>query len=309
MPPRRDVYNGRAAHERICAFTIRPSRALLSHPCAPGVSGWRRPSAAPGKLWIRRDVPDETLSFSAVLATLMHLVCPKVLLRDPVHARGSPGLGRGEGGRCFGPRPMMAEDSSSTPLDYSFLDSIPHTYRLLASGGVAGCVAKTATAPLSRLTILFQVSPRDPRKSAVMSAGSLRSPSSVPTWSVLTIASPGRAGPTMQVHSALPGGMGTPYAQGLWPALRKVFKDEGILAFWKVRQENKDRRAGQYEVLTRCLASIRVPGERDKRAASLSLHGDQLLVLRAFQGAARRWYVMPCRLKAASDRPSERQFT
>ena len=52
----------------------------------------------------------------------------------------------------------MMEDTSATPLDFSFLDSVPHTYRLLASGGVAGCVAKTMTAPLSRLTILFQVS-------------------------------------------------------------------------------------------------------------------------------------------------------
>ena len=51
----------------------------------------------------------------------------------------------------------MSEDTELTPLDMSFLDSIPHTYRLLASGGIAGCVAKTITAPLSRLTILFQV--------------------------------------------------------------------------------------------------------------------------------------------------------
>ncbi|GAB5029772.1 mitochondrial carrier family [Nannochloropsis oceanica] len=51
----------------------------------------------------------------------------------------------------------MAEDTSATPLDMSFLDAVPHTYRLLASGGIAGCVAKTMTAPLSRLTILFQV--------------------------------------------------------------------------------------------------------------------------------------------------------
>lgn len=53
----------------------------------------------------------------------------------------------------------MAEDTELTPLDMSFLDNIPHTYRLLASGGIAGCVAKTITAPLSRITILFQVRP------------------------------------------------------------------------------------------------------------------------------------------------------
>lgn len=54
----------------------------------------------------------------------------------------------------------MAEDTELTPLDMSFLDNIPHTYRLLASGGIAGCVAKTITAPLSRITILFQVGGR-----------------------------------------------------------------------------------------------------------------------------------------------------
>ena len=53
--------------------------------------------------------------------------------------------------------PYQAEETSGTPLDMSYIDTIPHTYRLLASGGIAGCVAKTATAPLSRLTILFQV--------------------------------------------------------------------------------------------------------------------------------------------------------
>jgi len=40
---------------------------------------------------------------------------------------------------------MMAEDTSSTPLDFSFIDSLPHSYKLLLSGGVAGCVAKTMT--------------------------------------------------------------------------------------------------------------------------------------------------------------------
>ena len=52
---------------------------------------------------------------------------------------------------------LQAEETSGTPLDMSFIDTVPHTYRLLASGGVAGCVSKTATAPLSRITILFQV--------------------------------------------------------------------------------------------------------------------------------------------------------
>lgn len=86
----------------------------------------------------------------------------------------------------------MAEDTSSTPLDMSFLDAVPHTYRLLASGGIAGCVAKTMTAPLSRLTILFQV------------------------------------------NSALHVGGRPQYANGLLPALRKVMREEGFLAFWKV---------------------------------------------------------------------------
>lgn len=86
----------------------------------------------------------------------------------------------------------MAEDTSATPLDMSFLDAVPHTYRLLASGGIAGCVAKTMTAPLSRLTILFQV------------------------------------------NSALHVGGRPQYASGLLPALRKVMREEGFWAFWKV---------------------------------------------------------------------------
>ena len=42
---------------------------------------------------------------------------------------------------------------SSWDLPFEFTN----TQRQLVSGGVAGCVAKTLTAPLSRLTILFQV--------------------------------------------------------------------------------------------------------------------------------------------------------
>ena len=49
------------------------------------------------------------------------------------------------------PRRRAAISPWDLPFDFS------NTQRQLISGGVAGCVAKTLTAPLSRLTILFQV--------------------------------------------------------------------------------------------------------------------------------------------------------
>jgi hypothetical protein len=53
---------------------------------------------------------------------------------------------------------MMADDAEIDSVDLTVLDRIPGTWKILFSGGVAGCVAKTATAPLSRIVILYQAS-------------------------------------------------------------------------------------------------------------------------------------------------------
>uniref|UniRef100_A0A6U4JKN7 ADP,ATP carrier protein n=1 Tax=Phaeomonas parva TaxID=124430 RepID=A0A6U4JKN7_9STRA len=52
----------------------------------------------------------------------------------------------------------MAEGSeTANPIEFSLIDSMPHEAKVLLSGGIAGSVAKTMTAPLSRVTIMFQV--------------------------------------------------------------------------------------------------------------------------------------------------------
>lgn len=51
----------------------------------------------------------------------------------------------------------MADETEIEPYEWSLADSLTNHSKILVSGGVAGCVAKTVTAPLSRITILFQV--------------------------------------------------------------------------------------------------------------------------------------------------------
>ena len=48
-------------------------------------------------------------------------------------------------------------------------DNIPDAYKTMLAGGVAGSVAKTITAPLSRITILYQVSAIVPTSAANVS--------------------------------------------------------------------------------------------------------------------------------------------
>ena len=51
----------------------------------------------------------------------------------------------------------MADETEIEPYEWNLADSLTNHSKILISGGVAGCVAKTVTAPLSRITILFQV--------------------------------------------------------------------------------------------------------------------------------------------------------
>ena len=81
----------------------------------------------------------------------------------------------------------------------SFSDFLGRSQRTMAAGGIAGCVAKTIMAPLSRLTILFQVGPM--------------------------LASASENGLSAAKNNQFSGSL---YNVGL-----RVFKEEGFLSFWK----------------------------------------------------------------------------
>ena len=158
----------------------------------------------------------------------------------------------------------MAEESSTTPVDMNFIDSIHHSYRLLFSGGVAGCVAKTATAPLSRLTILYQINTIDigrndntqlikgptsdvnnigvNNKKTKASGVSSTSPLTESTSTVhsnsnekLNSSTIMKESKTTKIKPPLkpPGASSAAYADNIFLALRKVVQEEGFLAFWK----------------------------------------------------------------------------
>jgi hypothetical protein len=54
---------------------------------------------------------------------------------------------------------LLAEEEEDNEESFSPRQEFLETLKLLASGGVAGAVSKSATAPLARLTILYQVYP------------------------------------------------------------------------------------------------------------------------------------------------------
>ena len=81
----------------------------------------------------------------------------------------------------------------------SFTDFLIRSQRTMAAGGIAGCVAKTIMAPLSRLTILFQVGP-------LLSAAT---------------------------HDGVIAVKTNDFSGSLYSVGRRVLKEEGLLSFWK----------------------------------------------------------------------------
>mmetsp|Transcript_32037 Transcript_32037/g.73819 ORF Transcript_32037/g.73819 Transcript_32037/m.73819 type:complete len:352 (-) Transcript_32037:239-1294(-) len=91
----------------------------------------------------------------------------------------------------FAARPQM--ELLRDVLPRRIIDALP-TLKQVIAGGIAGCVAKTAVAPLSRVTVLMQVQSMRPHKFA-----------------------DGR----------------NPNNQFLVPSLRKIYAEEGINGFWR----------------------------------------------------------------------------
>jgi hypothetical protein len=87
-------------------------------------------------------------------------------------------------------------DKKSLSKDIS--NFLSHGQKTMISGGIAGCIAKTITAPLSRLTILLQVGP------------------------LLHVTEAGSSASSKYKFSG-----------SLFCATKHVLKEEGILAFWR----------------------------------------------------------------------------
>jgi hypothetical protein len=92
----------------------------------------------------------------------------------------------------------------------------------MISGGIAGCIGKTATAPLSRLTVLYQVGPLLEQAQARAAAAAASAASSSSSSSKPTVPSQPIAGsPSNAIIQ-----------DSLWKTLRTLVQREGFLSLW-----------------------------------------------------------------------------
>ncbi|GBF89050.1 hypothetical protein Rsub_01767 [Raphidocelis subcapitata] len=131
------------------------------------------------------------------------------------------------------------------------------------SGGVAGAVAKTVTAPFARLVILYQVQAFSPttQAAAFSASGGGPAPAAVPGIAAATAA--GSRG----AHAAAASAARAASPPGLIEALRRVVASEGVASLWKGNLVTIVHRIPYssinfytYEATSRALAEVLPPG-------------------------------------------------
>ena len=132
-----------------------------------------------------------------------------------------------------------AQHASQRPADRSGLSFITaeriEAAKLLAAGGVAGAVSKSATAPLARLTILYQVDEHWlVRQTCVVRCTSTSSLHVAAAYTPLRLLR--HASALLQLLPLQVRGLHLdhrPQQQSLRAAVRQIVQQEGVRALWK----------------------------------------------------------------------------